>query len=415
MTFRLLGCLCAAVALTGCGGGVSATIRVGSLGSAASRATFRSFPTDAPQSGTAYSFAKVDGVRLTLTRLQAVQGQQERDLVTWSPARQIEVAPGATNAIAITEQASIPPGTYNGLKIRFQNAYSVKAYCRTTTKFVYTTATGVRVEPVGSVTSVPTDYDYYTYPFAAVTTATSATGPNPETMDETRGSFVITENSTPRLALLVDPSYLVSCYDGTVPNTNNTDRLAPFMWGNNNGLPNAAFFPDGTPNFGMGYVPMFISLSTDGTDALPTAEVYASSTSASEVADPIDFAKVNVTTFAFKPDGTLLDARARVSAQGMGAPLQQFFTPVSFDGTLFAFDNGEWICDAGFVNCRAIRDRSVTEFERGALGDTITAKIGDGPDCGKSGEFPGHPEWGNRYRTCTNSAPASLYFRRVPR
>ncbi len=70
-------------------------------------------------------------------------------------------------------------------------------------------------------------------------------------------------------------------------------------------------------------------------------------------------------------------------------------------------------CDEGFVNCRFIPDRKITGFQATSDFTTVvTSTLGDGPDCGKTGTFPGHPEWGNRYRPCLG-ASQSLYWRKL--
>lgn len=402
----------------GCGGGLTSTVKVGSLKSSTRRSapSFRAFPDDAPQSNTAYSFAKVDGVKLNLTRLQVVTGTSEQDIVTWSPSKEVVVAPGGSNTIDITETASITAGSYTGLKLRYENSYKVKAYCRTANSLVYTSATGIKTAAL-STSTIPADYDYYAYPFAAVTVATSATGGNPETMEETDSPFTIAEGSTPQLSVLIDPSYLVTCFDGSTTNASNPDALSPFMWGNNNGLTTADFFPDNVANFGIGYLPVFIWISTDSTEAPPTAEVYVSSTDNTKVADPIDFLNTNITSFAFKADGTMLDARTRIGAGGSSGTLYQMTSGFTFSDPNYTFYDGEWQCDAGYTNCGPIQDRQVVNFARTAdMTSVVTATNQDGPDCGKTGTFPGHPEWGNRYRACLGTGVTeNLYFRQVPR
>jgi hypothetical protein len=210
----------------------------------------------------------------------------------------------------------------------------------------------------------------------------------------------------------------VTCFDGTAANASNPDALSPFMWGNNNGLTTADFFPDNVPNFGMGYVPMFIWLSTDSAEAAPTAEVYASSTTNTDVnGATINFLHTNITTFAFKADGSILDARTRIGANGSSGTLYQMSSGFTFTAPNYTFMNGEWMCDTGYTNCGPIQDRQITNFQRTAnMTTVVNATIQDGPDCGKTGTFPGHPEWGNRYRDCLGSGVTNpLYFIQVPR
>lgn len=405
---RLIAASLTALTVVSCGSGVGVTLKVGSISTAngaRSVQSGRSVPTDAVQSTTEYGFAKVDGIKLSLNKLQAITGSNESTIVEWSPAKEVTVAPGTNNTLAVTETASVTAGSYSGVKIRYANSYSVKAFCRTATKFVYTTATEVKTVAL-PVTTMPTDYDYFAYPFSEITTATSLTS-NGETQSETHGNFTVTDVSSLSLAVLFDPSYLVTCYDGTTTvGGGNTNALSPFVWSNNNGLATTDFFPDNKANFGMGYLPVFIWVSTDPSEALPTAETYASSTTAGNVTgSTLDYRQLAITSFAFRADGSLLDARARISSGGSSGEVQQFFSDFSNTGTTYSFKNGEWTCNADYSSCRPIQDRAMTGFTRTTdFTTTSSSTFGDATDCGSTITYPSHPEWGNQARACLGTA-----------
>ncbi len=406
------------------GGDTSVGVKVGSISTAVVRrgvSQGRSVPSDAPLSTTEYAYAKVDGIKLTLTRLQAIKGSTESDIISWDGGKEVIIAPGTSNNLPINENASINSGSYNALKVRYKNSYGIKAFCRTATQLVYTSAAGIVKVPLGP-TALPSDYDYYAYPFAEISTAKSAAGGNNDTMAQTDGSYTVTKGSALTLAVLFDPSYLVSCYDGsTTVGGTNTNALSPFVWSNNNGQALTSFFPDGSPNFGMGYVPIFVWLSTTAGEALPTAETYASSTTSANVtgngSGTINFKNVSITSFAFRADGSVLDARSRIAAGGGSSDLYQFFTDYTKTRTSYSFKNGEWNCDAAYTNCHGLQDRSLSGFTRTAVGDftsTSTSAYESGPDCGKSITDPSHPEWGNRVRACLSSAQ-TMTWRQLPR
>lgn len=406
-----LAALGALAVLVRCGsskGDTELSVKVGSIATAvaarAARPSRVSVPTDAVQSTTKFAMAKVDGIKLTLNSIQALKsGANEATIVTFSGGKEVEIAPGADNNVAITETAFIDSGTYQGIKARYANSYKVKAFCRTANWFVYTSASGIKTAAL-TPGAMPSDYDYYSYPFAEVTTATSATGGAAETMAQTDGSYTITKGSSLSMAILFDPSYLITCYDGTGTLASNTDALGPFNWSNNNGIAQSSFFPDGSANFGMGYVPLFIWVSSSASEALPTAETYASSTDASKLNAPINFKNVNVTSFAFRADGSLLDVRTRIA--GGSTELYQFYSGSTVSSSTYSFYNGEWKCEASYTNCGPIQDRQVTGFTRTAspAAAVSTSTYTDGPDCGKSCIDPNHTDWGNRCRTCLGSS-----------
>ncbi len=405
--------------MASCGSGVDATVKVGAISTAATVRGLhsgRSVPTDAVQSSTEYAFAKVDGIKLQLNSLQTVNGTNNSNIVEWSPAKEVVIAPGSANTLDISESVSIPAGTYAGMKVRYKNSFQVKAFCRTANYFVYTTASGITRVAIGSTPgSMPTDYDYYAYPFAEITTVTSATAGTDEAQAETNSSYTITESSAPQISILFDPSYLVTCYDGN-STVGGSNAIPPFNWTNNNSIPATSFFPDASPNFGMGYVPIFIWVSTTAGEAAPTAETYASHQNQSTLtASTLDYKSVAITSFAFKSDGTLLDARTRTNSSGASGDLQQFSSDFSKSGATFSFKNGEWTCDADYTNCRPIQDRTVTGFARTSdFTSASSSTLGDGPDCGLTITDPNHPEWGNRARACLGTTP-TLYWRQLVR
>jgi len=409
----ILAGLSSLIFVTGCGGGQGVTLQVGSIPSAAAS---RSDDTDAAKSSTAFAYAKVDGVKLKLTRMQTKSGSNEKDFVSWSPYKEVTIAPGTDNTLEINEEATVDAGTYTGLKVRYSNSYSVKAFCRTSTYFVYTTAAGIVRTAVASVTSIPTDYDYYSYPFAEVTTATTATGTNPETMAETNDSLTISESDSLKLAVLFDPSYLVTCYDGTGTLSGNSNALAPFNWSNNNGISQSSFFPDASANFGIGYIPIFIWSSSNSSEALPTAETYGSSLTAGDLAgSTLNYSNLAIVSFAFNADGSMFGARARIGSSGGSNPLYQMFSDYSLSSSSYSFKNGNWQCNSDYSDCGPIQDRSITGFTRTTnYTSTSSATYADGPDCGQTIYFPGHTDWGNQCRSCAGTS-STLTWRQLVR
>ncbi len=408
--------------IQGCGkssgssvGDTAVGLKVGSIATAVSmRSVSRAFPTDAAQSNNEFAYAKVDGIKLNLRTIDVVQsGGSPRSLVDFGTGKEVIIAPGSVNNVPITQSATINSGSYDSIRIRYDNAYKIKAYCRTNTKLVYTTAAGIQTMAVGSAgATVPASYDYYAYPFAEITTAKSATGGNGDAQTQTDGTYTITKGSSVDMAVLFDPSYLVTCFDGTTPLSGSGNKLNPFGWTNNNGVAISAFFPDSAPNFGMGYVPIFIWVSQTAGEALPTAETYASSTNAGNVTGTINYKNVNITSFAFRADGSVLAARARISGGG-GGEFNQFFSDYTKTANTYSMKNGEWQCKtANYTGCGFVKDRAVTGFTRTTTSSTST--LDNGPDCGTTCTDLNHPEWGNRCRACLG-APQTMTWVPLPR
>lgn len=362
-----------------------------------------------PSTGS-YSFAHVDGLKISVREVMLKSGNNYVQAASWpSGTKSLEIGAGVTGAIQFSETISLEPGNYTGAVLRYDNAYSVKAYCATSTKFVYTSAAGIQT--LGSVpTSLPSDYDYYDYQFAEVSTAESPTSTTDTSQADTDSPFTVT-SAGGQVAVLVDPSFLVACYDGV---SSSLGMLSPFTWTNNNGHATTEFFPTSAANFGMGYIPMFVWISGDTTATPPTADTYFIGTSSGAVtASPVDYSQVGIATVAFNSDNSLYAMRGRITSSSVG--LYQMFNGFNLEtDNTYTIYNGEWQCDAGYVNCHQIQDRKLTGFSATSDYTTVrTVTLDNGPDCGKTGYFPGHEsDWGNRYRACLGS-PTSIYFKKV--
>src|SRR5262249_36202235 len=150
--------------------------------------------------------------------------------------------------------------------------------CRTQTKLVYTTATGVSTLPCSNCdTTLPADYDYYSYPFGYLTTSQGPTSTTDTFQEGTNHPFTVAEGTETHVTILIANYFITACYDGTVAlgATRPPGTLSPFGWG-----PRVRtitdYFPSGTPAFGLAYIPLFLSVS-DGATAAPVGETYVAS------------------------------------------------------------------------------------------------------------------------------------------
>ncbi len=189
--------------------------------------------------------------------------------------------------------------------------------------------------------------------------------------------------------------------------------LPPFSYHPHDASDASAFFPSGVPAFGIGYLPIFIWVSEDPTEALPVGETYASAPSPELLqASDIDLEQRLVTTFAFREDGSVLAARAR-NFDADGVELNQFFSGFSQDeGGRYRFHNGEFYWSDDEPG-RYVQDRVITGFERAGIGSPPAhSAIEDGPDCGQAMMT----EHGNASRACMGQGAAQpLWWTRVPR
>lgn len=125
-------------------------------------------------------------------------------------------------------------GPYNAADFVFWNKWSIKAFCQTANAFLYTTAAGVVSLP-SAPTTLPSNYDAYTYdfmngfPFVATTGSDTASN----TAAQGHQSFINTVvdynvDASSSVNLYVDSSYVVACYDGTANSSSWRGLIPPF-------------------------------------------------------------------------------------------------------------------------------------------------------------------------------------------
>ncbi len=407
-----------AIVLLGCGAGVPAELAVSSLGQAgpghqALRIADAPWNDPSAASRQSFSFAELDGIKLDVRSLGMQQTDGTRHGVSINEV--VQLVPGAEQ-LAFQQDVTLPVGDFRSAKLEFDASYSIKAHCRTQRYFVYTTAGEVRrvdCESESCDGTLPADYDYYRYEFIYVTTAEGPDSTSDQAQEETLEPFSVSLTGSPRLAVLVDTSHLAACYDGAQPIAGPGQGLPPFSYHPQNASDASAFFPTGVPAFGIGYLPIFIWVSEDPSEALPVAETYASAPSPeSLLASDLDVERHLVTTFAFREDGSVLAARAR-NFDADGVALNQYFSGfLQDDEGRYRFHNGEFYWSDDEPG-RYVQDRAITGFERGDIGAApVQSAIEDGPDCGQAMMT----EHGNASRDCLGEDVAQpLWWTRIPR
>ena len=342
--------------------------------------------------GINYGNIMVDGFKIKLNGItvKGKSGTSDVQLFDWSSApRILEVAKGFNGGI--TDTGTLPNGIYQSLTIGIEPNYQIKAWAYLDTNnddtvdtTIWTTATGIQKS--NSKLAIPgglTNYDYYSYGFLYLTTANSATNdtykvseftyfPAPleitdaPTTTDSEGNTVDTPASY-SVDVRLDTFQLPKAWDGT-PGTRN----APFDWGNNNGIPQASFFPDNQPNFALQYLAMFGFFNEPNA----VSETYAISNS-----NLFPTNQTQLMTMVFNGNGRPIAGRLRDNG---GLSLNQFtalFTETS--AGVFSFGTGD---GALLYNSDpAAVQQNIEGFQRLAIGDSaLTITVTDGPDCASS-------------------------------
>lgn len=274
-------------------------------------------------------------------------------------------------------------------------------------------------------TSPPSDYGplLYDHMPGLDFSLTSTAGQNHQSFINSVYNYT-TEASGTTVTLLVDTSYVVSCYDGTTSNAafhstygSNAQLISPqgidgtfggaierFNWS----LPKFSF--------ASWSLPVFVQVSQDGTGTA-VGETYAFARNASLLpilgGAPIDWSLVAVATVSWSgadAAATLLDMRARGGSSDSRANFGGgggWFNPQQNGAGAWSMSNGQqWYYSYFYMN-----ERQMTGFMRSAAGDYSTqgsVAVADGPDCGK---LPG----GNSMANPCSQAVQTFYYVQLPR
>jgi len=278
-------------------------------------------------------------------------------------------------------------GSYIGANVQLSKHIGVKGFCRTVTKFAYTTAKGMATMDVAvgdALTSMPSDYDYYNYQ-AKYGTETDK--------DDVMNAFVWydieIDSTTTSIVLMMDSTFLFTCYDGQLPdlklsNSDTYSMLSPFTdYITGSGATESMYAYD-TPYPGLVYLPMFVWVDTGSTTSnMPTGETYAVDfdNDASKLDNFVegnsaggDFKNIGVFTIVVNPDQTLYSAQLRNSGSWSGF--------VSFDGPVsntYVINIGSYDYNTGM----SMHDRTLLNFTRSQSDYSTIHKVAsvDGPDC----------------------------------
>jgi hypothetical protein len=180
-------------------------------------------PADAIASAGESAYAVLDELVLKVAYVRtAPNAGNGHDLAStdWGAYKALTLRPG-TDTIPIDDKIrKMSAGPYFAADFVFWNQWSIKAFCKTATRFLYTTATGV-VSLTEVPDTMPDDYAALEYDHMNGTDPFACKGGDDCVVAQSRMTFInsqysYTVNSSSTVVLMVDANYVVGCYDGTL-------------------------------------------------------------------------------------------------------------------------------------------------------------------------------------------------------
>lgn len=417
----ILGISIFVVALSSCGGGgidgkltFSALKTAGTGGASLNNVS-------ATETGTTtshFTWAHVDGMKVKLLRV-ALDSDSNNEEEIWSGSNTITLTPDGGN---VELSASIPEGTYVGAKIELDGSYELKAWAClgngiNNYDIYYTTSSTIAKKANQSSCTAPTEssYGYYKYNFLYVSTAASPTDTSDTVQESGVAEFnsTISSDNTPNIQIIMDIYRLVTFWDGTP--TSENDKVSPFNWTNNNGNTNSGFFPDNHYNFGVSYIPIFMSLDDTGNTL---GRIYVFSNDQSKVNNFDENnpdSTISYFVMATKSNGDYLGSRIVGFDDTV---FDQFNSEYNKSGDIASFYNGEHCPENHPSACdstnRFLRNLRITGFDMSkTAGQTFNITVTDTEYCHDTITEPDHPDWGNRMHCLSGGSPQTFYVKRI--
>ena len=342
--------------------------------------------TDLPASSNHYSFAKIDGIKVTINEVRGADAASDNPLVTHTVAKEIELSDDPTKAIALNESVNWVVGNYSGVDLRLANSWKVKAYCKTQASgsnytLVYTTAAGVATQAcTTSSCDLPANYDYFAYGFLDDYYTQNGGDPN----IATHYKFSLAAGTTPKVSLFFDATNTVACWDGS--GWSSSEAVGVFRGPSPTRRP--VLWPDGTAAFAVPVMPVLTYVTSDLNEATPKARTFFTSSTSSDLADPIVAANTQTVTILYKEDGTAITASARnLSGNGTSNPIDMDFDGFgsSTTGTGIDFFAAGWYYSGGSSAPELIRNRKFEGFSLPVSShSTFPVTVKDGGGCGQT-------------------------------
>lgn len=414
--FMTLGVFTLVALLSSCGGSIDGKLTFAALKTTGSgSASLNDVRINDASVDESSTWAHVDGLKVKLISVNLTKdGGGEEEIYSNTTGSLVTLTPDGGN---VELSASISEGTYTGAQMKLDASYDLKAWAclgdgNGTYDVYYTTTSGIVHKAVQTVCVAPTEssYGYYNYKFLYLSTADSPTSTSDTAQESGVAEFNATVSSgdSPTVQVVMDIYRLVTFWDGT------GSRISPFSWSNNNGYNNTDFFPDGTPNFGVSYIPMFLSLNDSG-NTLGRIYVFSDDqTKVNNFSETNPDSTLSYFVLATTSDGSYLGSRI-VGFDDTN--FDQFNSEFNTSGNLASFYNGEHCSDSSLSACdstgRFLKNIRITNFDMGkSAGESFQMTVVNTEYCDDTVTDPDHPEWGNRMH-CLSVSPATYYVKRI--
>lgn len=382
----------------------------------ATRALSRSATSDdLPASATNYSFAHVDGLKVTIHQVRGADAASDNPLFVQDVNEEITLTSDTDSTLALEKTISFAAGSYSGIDLWTENNWKFKGYCKTQYdsgtgdyKLVYTTASGPATMDcnTSSTCTLPDAYDYTTYDWM---NAGSDYG-----IASTHYKFSVAASDTPVLKLLFDPTNTVACWDGAAwdNSTGGQDLVGYFASAYGNSSLRARW-PDGTPAFAMSFMPIMSYVTTDSTEPAPKSRTFFAASTSSRLSPVIDMSHSATLTVLYNSSGTPLTAVARnTSGNGASNPLDADYDGFETTATGMSFYSSGWYWDGTSNPPELVRNRKFLNFDLPTTRYThFEVNYEDGPSCGLSKVSP---NGSNASRECLGSA-STYWFKEAVR
>jgi|GEM_PF-2227990 len=413
------------VFLASCGdderaGGAGGSFQVGTLAGAATGLMSTGLrpaavtSADLVKSSTAYSYAHVDGIKLTVAQVRGADANSNNPLTTATIGEEITLTRDSS-AAAFSASVNWELGSYEGVDILANNSWKVKAYCKTAESggnytLVYTTAAGVATASCTSdECTLPDAYDYYSYSWLDdyYTQAGQA-----EKWITTRFNFSVAAGDTPKVSMLFDPTNSVVCWDGT---NRDTGKLGYFQGPDS--ARSQTLWPDSTPAFAVisnANFPLLTYVTTSADEAAPVGRTFFTATSQATLEGSLaaNLASTYTVSIVFKADGTpVVGATRPFPGTGTTIPLNGELEGFTANGSGWDFYDSSFRWDgtanaAAFVKNRKFVGWTLPTTRYAAFSSTVN----DGPDCGQTLlDFQGN----DASRDCISGGTQTYYWKEI--
>jgi hypothetical protein len=421
------------IAFMGCGSDSSTTTTATATGSlnfastvglstsgSASRLSSRTtaVPSAIAASSTHFSFAKVDGVKVTVTEVRGTSATSDNPLTTQAINEEIELLDDATNPVAFTKEIAWGLGDYSGVDVLVSNKWSVKAYCKTALsgsnfKLVYTTAAGPAVtDCTTSSCDLPSDYGYSSYTWLNDDYTRLGT----DVFVQTHTKFSIAAGTTPKVSMFFDPTNSVACWDGIEWAAG--DGYVNLIGYFNNGTSASTrerLWPGTTPAFTMGSFPLLTYVTTDATEATLKSRTFFQASAESSLTPTVVMGLTQTMTILYAADGTPVTASARNILSGSASNPMDF----NFDGmekttSGISFYSAGWFWDGTSNPPELVKNRKFSAFNMPSTRYTpFAVTVEDGPHCGMT---KNNTDGSNASKDCLGTGVSStVYFKEAAR